>query len=100
MINKQNIYDDGQMKIELAGALVQFIETDEKIAKLDMHQRIRILEFVSGIRDISEIRDSEEAKLVMRVLCEKLMGHISSELNPDKWHLPESPKDEHKKSRN
>ncbi len=97
MDNKHKVYDDGQMKIEIAGLLGQFIETDEEIAKLDIHQRIRILEFVSGIRDISEVQNSEEAKLVSRVLCEKIMGHISTELNPNEWHLPESPRDEHRK---
>ena len=86
---KNNVYDDGKMKIEVFGIMAEFIETDAMIASLDMFKRIRILEFISGIRDVSEVEGPEEASLLMRVLSEKLMGRVSPELNPDTWHLPD-----------
>ena len=87
MFENKNVYNDGKMKIEVGGILSEFAKTDELIGKLDMHQRIRILEFLSGIRDVNEVKDLEEAALVARVLGEALIGRISQELNPDTWNI-------------
>ncbi len=90
MKDKRYTYDDGETKVELGGFLKHFQETDEMLSQLDIHQRIRILEFVTGIRDISEVAGEEEAFLLMRILEERLMGHTSAELNPNTWTLPDS----------
>ena len=88
MDNKKSAYDDGEIKIELFGIFAEFATTDELISKLDINQRIRILEFINGIRDIEEVRDDEVA-VVGRVLAEgALLNRISPELDPTKWNLP------------
>ena len=90
MKDNRYTYDDGEIKVELGGYLKHFQETDEILSKLDIHQRIRLLEFVTGIRDISEVASDEERLLLIRILEERLMGHTSVELNPDTWTLPNS----------
>ena len=89
MSNEHYVYDDGEMKISVDGVIGDMFTTDELIRSMDVHQRIRILEFVSGMRNISEVRP-DECDIVRRVLTEKIKGRVSPELDPQTWHLPGS----------
>ena len=94
MAEQKLIYDDGNMKIEMPSDIIDFMKMNKEISKLDMKQRIKILEYVTGMRDIREIKDEAEGMLVTRVLCQKLtMGFLPPELDPDKWHLPTNSND-------
>ena len=62
-------------------------ELNVKISFLRMRERIRLLEFISGVREIKEVKP-EEVCLVRDSLIARIHGYIPNELIPDKWHLP------------
>ncbi len=80
-------YKEEQEQESRLGSIVDYDELDERISKLDLHQRIRLLEFLVGMRDVNEITDKDEAELVAGVIVARMCGYMSPELNPDHWSL-------------
>ena len=72
--------------------MINIIEDlNNSISSLDAYQRVRLLEFGLGLRDIKEA-SSDEVILVAKMHVAKMQGYdIPSELNPYKWNLKQNP---------